>query len=663
MAAPADGKPILKIDVDDTSWQEFADSFMHYQQVLNEQPAAWANTNKGIKAAGTAFDDVEETFSKLVKASLDPKFSNPTSGVFTRVKKEAVETERSWRNIAKDIEKSSRNMVGLARSGLNFSSLSMFGIGGAVVGAVGGASVAAVNDLAAQNAQNRELGLQPGEAEAFNTVFGRAGGNDELLAKIAQAKYDPRQWKGLFAAGIGGDEITSKDPEQLAAEFLEKAGSKFKAMGSTGGTWAQSTGVTDFLNTLQLNKAGSYGAGDYAGMQQQYAQVLPKLAAQQKVLDDATAEQAKFAAAFAQTELEFEKAFVKLAPEFEQLATEAAGWVTGFADSKEFADDVQEFEKDVHGFVGAVHWGVKTLNDLMNGKLTIGQITSGNPEEPFHVDKDHPVGQITRDPSGHTRWAIEDWWDNLTGKGSSTTGTGTTATMDTVLDAIKQNESSGINGQTNPDTGAAGLYGIMPANYQRDHVDPMDPVAARAEAQKILASSLTKYHGNMSEALAAYDGFAGLDKDIAKYGPDWRAHIGEFQKSGETSAYLSKIERQGIDLSGMGGMPKNPFDDAKIIPYDDGNPDDNVGGFPVVPYVPTMPTKPKEGPPQGLDAISERLSKLLAEGGGSQFRKDDRTAQRIDRQGSQPYSPYSINVNVTTPAGSSTTITAGGLPQ
>src|ERR1700729_1489816 len=95
-------RPVVRIPVDTEEWQAFEDSFNHYQKVLNDQPAAWAGTNKGIKQAGAAFDHVEDTFAKVVKMSLDPKLTSQSSGAFVRLAESSKKTEKSWRSIGKD---------------------------------------------------------------------------------------------------------------------------------------------------------------------------------------------------------------------------------------------------------------------------------------------------------------------------------------------------------------------------------------------------------------------------------------------------------------------------------------------------------------------------------------------------------------------------------
>lgn len=657
MAEPGGGKAIVKVPVDSSEFDAFLQKFHDYQTLLEDQPEQWRDSAKGIKEADRAFGKMEASFSKLVKASVDPKFSSPTNGVFKRVEKSSKEIERSWTSIGRDVEKASKGLGNLARNGLNFASLGAFGGIGSLVGALGVGAYAATSDLAQQNAQNRSLGLGPGQASAFGIEYGRAGGDDALLAKIAQAKTDPTMWRGLIAGGLTQSEIRAQDPVQLAAELLQRGGEKYKSYGVNGGLYAQSTGLTDYLSPLQLNQASSYGPADFQKMADSYATELPKLAASQAKYDEATQKMAEMQGDFAQIELNIELALFKLEPEFRKLADEAAAWATAFANSGELDSDIKSIEGAISGFAHFLEGVEKKLNDLfgLTGKKQ-------NPDEGvwYHADAGSVGANVVQ--------AVKNVWDVAhggTSRGGASsavdwglTGAGGGSGNDAMLNAIMMVESGGQNGKTNLTTGAAGLYQITPENYKRDNVDPMDPDQARAEALKIYESFLTRYHGDEAKALAGYNGFGAEDRDIAKYGDAWRDHIGEFQQSGETAAYLKRIEAQGISLGTADSRATKANaqgDDFPIVAYDGANPDADA-------------SSPAYRSINGLSDIAKNLGKLASNtfsaGAGAGFRTpDSMLAARIARQGNQPQTPYQIQVSVSAPAGSNTSVTAGSFPQ
>jgi hypothetical protein len=673
-------KPILKIPVDSQEFDAFLEKFQTWQKTLEEMPDAWRDTNKGIKQAQTAFDDMEGTFSKLVKASIDPKFSSPDSGVFRRLEKSTKETEKGWRSIAKDIEHAGRNMTGLVRNGMSFAQLGMLGAVGGIVGAAGGATVAAANDLAQQNAQNRALGLAPGEENAFDTVYARVGGDSALLAKIASAQSDPTQWTGLLAAGISQQDITSKDPTQLAAEFLQRAGAKFNAQGTNGGLWAQSTGVSAFATTNQLRQAGSYGSDDYARMGQDFTALVPKLAANQKTLDEATQAQAQFAAAFARTELEFEKAFLKLAPDFTTLATDVADAVTAFAGSGELDRDIQAVRTAFDDLAKTGEWLSTTLNTLFgfadkkgDTKDNTFEIQQGGLAAKLLEFGKHPIDVLTgKDTTapGYT-WDYGTEFNNLIGNTSTPTTTGGS----TPTNNPGNLETPGKHGQFQQfDTEQAGVLAMdrqLMLYAQRDHLNSITELVEKYAPAK---------DGNDDPAyIADVAGRTGFDPNapLDMNDPNVRAMVeAAMIRHEQGSRKYVNLDANTIKamLTGNYKAPDAGLSDPQIIPYDGGNPDDklNPNNFQIVQYdqpkaQPDTSMGDAQGNIRGLDDVKARLAKLWSDtfgmGAGSQYRTNDPVQTRIDRQGNTPGAPYQINVSVTTPAGSSTVVTSGGLPQ
>lgn len=246
-----------------------------------------------------------------------------------------------------------------------------------------------------------------------------------------------------------------------------------------------------------------------------------------------------------------------------------------------------------------------------------------------------------------------------------------------VLDAIRQNESSGKPGAVNPVTGAAGLYGLMPANAKGIDVD--DPVAARKAAGKVLDEQLKAFNGDYGRALSAYDGDTHVREDDKKYGGKYWLGM-----KPETVNYLERIEKQGIDL----GLPPeeqawldahttdkkttaaathdkemtkaakaDPMNDPRITPA--GSADQQALAAQQAEYQKVL----HEGFMHRMQRAANMLGDAISNSVGTFGHDSGVTQRRIDRQGNQPQTPYQIQVHVTTPAGNSTTITAGGLAQ
>jgi hypothetical protein len=89
--------------------------------------------------------------------------------------------------------------------------------------------------------------------------------------------------------------------------------------------------------------------------------------------------------------------------------------------------------------------------------------------------------------------------------------------------AVSQRESGLNPNLVNPATGASGLMQLMPATARSLGVtNIMDPVQNANAGVKYLGMMLSKYGGDVSKAVAAYDwGPGNLDKDIAANGDNW----------------------------------------------------------------------------------------------------------------------------------------------
>ncbi|MGX7850924.1 lytic transglycosylase domain-containing protein [Pseudomonas aeruginosa] len=648
-------KPIIRIPVDTEEWDRFIDSWQLYNSQLEKNSEAWASSNKGIRQQKTAFDDVDKSFSDLVSKATDNKFSGP-GGAFVKVQKNSKETEKSWRNIAKDLEKSAKSMGGLARSSLGLGGLGFIGAAAGAAGGVFAGVKNADNDLASQNSLNRRLALEPGEAKAFETTFEKAGGDVALLSKIAEAKADPTQWRYLQAAGVSQKEIQTLGTEELSESFLKHVGQKVRELGPQQfGMWANAQGITKFSDVNSLRLAGSYKDSDYAGMHDQYVKLRPQLAAQQKQLDEATAARAKIEADLAKDALALDLVFLKFNPLITGAADAFADWITKLSKSGELDTDIKNIMTAFEALGTAADKLEKALDWLANqekplpsqqtqlGKGLIdafNDLKAGNPAKAW-ADLNRPID------------GAEQSGDNKAGSVNSSTPD----FQGRVLDAIKQNESSGKPGAVNPASGAAGLYGLMPDNAKGIDVD--DPVAARKAAGKVLNEQLKAFNGDYGRALSAYDGDTHVREDDKKYGGKYWLGM-----KSETINYLERIEKQGIDL----GLPpeEQAWLDAHTTDKKTTAAATHDKALAKVAKADSMSDKSdqqavSESFTDRMVRAANKLRDAVGNGMGSFVHDSGVTARRIDRQGNAPGAPYSVDVRVFTPAGNSTVITTGGL--
>ena len=664
-------KAVVRIPVDLSEWDAFIDSWNHYNAQLEKNGDAWAGTNKGIRTQKTAFDDMEQSFSDLVHKATDQKFSG-SNGSFVKITKSSRETEKSWHNIARDLEKSSKSMLGLARGGLNFSSLGGFGILGAVAGAAGGifAGVKGADDsLANQNILNRKLGLKPGEEKAFSTVFEKAGGDDGLLARVSAAQLDQSKWQAFQALGFSTDQIQHDDPEVLAEQVLQRGGRKFNEIGPGGiGLWAGQTHVDQLLNPNQLQQAGSYSDSDYAGMHQQYGQLQPQLAARQKDLDAAAAAKQLLDAALAKDMLALDLALIKLNPMVVTAADDVAKWVTAFSKSEDFGKDVQDVENAFDELAKAGDWLADKFNNWFGNNDKDPTKTST-----VTVDKDglmanlisaakHPIDYFSgkdRSAPGF-EWNYADWAHNaITG--------GPKSTEDQYLDATKAVESHGNANAVGPVTAegwqAKGPYQMSPANLQKyGVVDPFNEAEERRGAARMRADLLKKYHGNEHEVEAAYNwGEGHVDKFLAAHNGQWDENAlppGVLDYIKKMDAHIASGAQTPPPAQSIAQKPKNgTADQPQILPMD--SVDQKAIAAQEKANKDSLTESMTDRVIRGLGMIGDAISN----GGGAFARGDDRTQQRIARQGNTATTPYQIQVQVTAPPGMNSVVTAQSIAQ
>lgn len=630
------GKPIIKVEMDLADWETFQASFREYQQKLGEQAGAWASTNAGIRQAANAFGDMGGQFEKLSDSIESPKIGK----AFANVDKSSKDTSKSWLNISKSIDKSSRDLANLVRDGGKFGGmLGLFGLGGlgALAGGLFAGTKAADSDLADQNLMNRKFGLKPGEEKAFSTTFERAGGGSALLSKIAMAKANPADWRYLMAAGISSTDIQSKDPAELAQEFMRNVSAKGEHMSAAQfGMWAQGTGVTNVADMQSLNAMKSYGVDDYERMGGDYQKLVPQLAADQKTLDEATKARANIEAQMARTEIELEKAFIQLNPVIQDLTHQFADTVKDFSESGELKEAITDTENAFTEIGKTAHWLADKLNSLFG---LHDKDANGDPGKAMTVTVD-------KDGLGANALALAKHpWDYLTGKDRSAPGV--SWDYGSAWNAMIGNSKPGSTGSggapknnpgnlrvpgsktlfqqfDNPDAGALAMDRQLTLYAKRDHLTT-------------LAGMIRKYAPANENNTAAYiadvsarTGFGAGDK-LNMNDPRVRAAVEAAMIHQESGNRFAQLDQQHIEALITGKTPGKT--DQQTV---------------------------SESFMERMERAGHMLRDTFSEGGGSQFRMPNAPTSRAS---STQQSPYNVHVTVTSPAGSSTTVTAGGVPQ
>jgi hypothetical protein len=115
-----------------------------------------------------------------------------------------------------------------------------------------------------------------------------------------------------------------------------------------------------------------------------------------------------------------------------------------------------------------------------------------------------------------------------------------------LLDSMWLQESSRGKNMLSP-AGAMGHFGLMPKTAAAYHTDPNSLRQSGMTAGKIMQENLRHYHGDIQEALAAYNAGQGtVDKAIKASGKggDWRSSMRQFQSPAnykQTQNYINDV--------------------------------------------------------------------------------------------------------------------------
>lgn len=666
-------KPIIRINIDSEEFDAFQARFKEYQAELANQPEQWKATNGKIGEARNAFDEAAASFFSLTRKAQDPNFA----GAFTKAAKNSTAAEKSWKNIAGSIEKATKGMTGLARMSLNLAAFGgLFGSGMALAGAVFGTTVEAGSHLASLNKNARTLGLKPGEEQVFNDVYGRAGGDTALLSKMAAAKTDPTQWRYLQAAGISVDDIKNKDASKLAAEFLEKGGAAFKAHGENGGMWAQAMGLTNFADVNSLRLAGSYNHEDYEKMGKQYDTELPKVAVDQKLADASTQFISDLKLIGDELKNNFFAALVPLEPMFKDLAKEVGDAFTAYAKSGELKEDIDTVIEAFHKLGEGIRW----INSMMpsftldpkkmapedrwayehgktlweNGKKSFAEIKKtlgfGGGEGP-NVPKEDMKENGQFKPVQNRNFYLQALEHQQ-------------GLPEGFLDSMEDIESKRGKSNVGPMTKygqAKGPFQFLEGTAKQYGVtDRFDEKQSAAGASLYMKYLKGHYQGDMEKATAAYNwGEGNLDKSLANkdHTGDWKQYLPK-----QTSDYLKKMAEHGVNLNGgaakLDTMKKNGEDGFHPIMKVEKEDAENApnGGADVSDK--SFISNALMRLSQSIDGLQKTFADMGV-GHSNTFNAGPGTPRPPSQPGNHPH----INVTVTTPAGSSTNVTTGGISQ
>jgi hypothetical protein len=415
-------RPVLEIPVDDSKFKEFLAQFDRYRDALAQNPEMWAavlskmdeviakgkqlnNIGGGGASTGSAGKKFNATSSgrddwgsanasgwaRMQTIAHDAKVNGPQSFI-SRFRQESHLAMLDWRLIGKSLASTQKHFASIGRNLINFRKLGAFGLlGGGVVGAAMGAAKDSASDLAGKSLEAKQLGLNVGEPQAFEDVYGPALGasKDQLLA-FANLKSDKQQWRYLQALDIPISDIQNKNPVDLAREAMQHAGDKYRTDPNYG-MWAQQMGVDKYVSTPTARAASTMTDADWQQMSGQYAAAAKQEAVNAQALADATKATQKFKSALDTAENQLEVAFEPLTDKAADLAKAWAKDIVEFSRSKELHDDIDQAISSFRSIGRAGEWLAKELN-----KWIPGDTVKPDQKHDVHLKKDSVAANAVR---------------------------------------------------------------------------------------------------------------------------------------------------------------------------------------------------------------------------------------------------------------------------
>lgn len=650
-------KPIISLEVDQTQFDEFLAKWDKFQGEAKTSLDPFASAAASSREAASAADEMGAAVGGIARILSGSRMVGGQSFI-TQWAKKTREATRDWELQQKSIARSTRDMLGLNRSWINFKAIRKDALiaGGLAAGGVA-AMVKGNTDVAKQNLEARSLGLTVGKAQAFESDYSPLGLQRSDLSNFANAKEDPTLWKPMVAAGLTVDQIRALDPDELAIAFARKAGVKYhewEAQGMPAAQIAGSMGFNDLLSNGTLRAAGSWSPEQWQATHEKYLADSRSMGIDSATADKATAFKQKWSADLG-----------KVANAFDAALVRASGGLGHFADA---ASDAAIKLIDKFGpIAGKVADQTATVIDDVSNVKTFASPKEGGPAYP------HTIEGGLRKAGDWIRSKVPGIPDVTTGTTRSSTPFTSDPKRDETLRRLerkfnlqpgvllnleRQESSYGKNPHmgSNDDAGPAGPFQFDRAAAARFGVtDRMDEAQSAGGAAQYMAYLLRRYKGDYAKSYAAYDGFSGLDADIAKYGDAWRDHLAEFgspKAVAETQKYLRDMEAHANDFASKFASAKT---DTAIKP-DQQKLSEN--DFQIVDLSKEGKAKQDTTSDSDFGGVKQFMAKYFQDGGGAQFRAPDRNNRADPR-------PVRVNldVKVFAPAGSSTNVTQGGIPQ
>lgn len=507
--------PILEIPLDDAQWQKFAASFRAYDSEVQKMPEHWKRTTAAILNQGSAFRQLGNS---------------------------ARPVESLWKNVAGFSGSILSTTMRITGELLKWGTI----LGGGLLGGSLFGITRMASDVASYRQRAMGLGMSIGGYRSFGVNFGRLGDPGGFLSAINQAISNPALQGPLYALGVNPTGSTGqvsvamlKAMRQLALSTPRgELGlmSESYGLGPFGGLdklmLLRAMGNKEFAQLLAGNAAdkGPLGISSKTALAWQnfttqlqraggeiFTVFVQGLAPLEKPLENLSAAFAGFLSR------------AMSGPEIKKGIDALASWLDTFSvkmESKKFKSAVDTLVSDTGTIAQGLHFLAKEIRIYMGWAHPGHELAQGakGALAMLGMGTNSASGLPMLAGGGPAHWVSNPAQIKSTAAKLDAMFGFSPGTMQRLFwteshfnpNAVSPKGAMGL-GQLMPDTAwSYGLRGNMAFN----------PTQNMAASANYLASLVKHYHGNMQEALAAYNwGGANVDRLISRYGAGWRGHL------------------------------------------------------------------------------------------------------------------------------------------
>jgi soluble lytic murein transglycosylase-like protein len=586
-------KSIIDIDVNDEAFKSFLKSLDKYKATLKELPGAWNATGEAIN---TTHDDIVSVGSAVMA---NTEMLVKQLSVHEKINRAVSTTDRLMISLRKSTSKVLSDLKDSAWGVLKWSSA--FAIGGAATGFY--ALDAMARGLRQTRQQAGALGLNPGELNAVQTVYGRFSGSSALLGNISQAQMEAGERWRLYNLGISQSDIEGKTSAQLmqpTLEALHKWSSERQGMESGAFAYqARGLGYAELVGgEANLRELGSHSLAEIQKAGKTFPEALERL----KLGKDTASKWDDFLDSIGIATAQLKNTFAK---GLSDLAIPLGNVVKAFADlakqifeSQGFKDGIESFAKWLSsedfraGFEVFSKWVINVAKALPNGVFATARALLGQDEKEYQEliakgvqrqkdaeeeEKKNPgfwsrffsalqSGFVEQQPAGTAGTLSPSPIPNPTNSYAPINLDYSAAKLPGAFSATEKQYGlpagllARIHKQewdpNNPvsDAGAMGPFQFMPKTakqYGLNYSSIWDLEKSADAAGRYFKDLLKMFGGDINKAAAGYNwGQGNVQKVIAKYGDQWREHL-----PNETAKYLDDLNSAGISGNAFSAQP------------------------------------------------------------------------------------------------------------